>query len=156
MRAFAASQFTLTRFGLWSTAVLVLTLLAATTLAVWLSTRVFFEGASALAIAGIALALWFGATVSRRAPLSLRWDSQRWHLGPADTMGHEPWTGELNVVIDLGPWMLLRFRPDAQSSPDAVRWLPVQRRGFESQWHTLRCAVYSPRPAAGVDAAPDV
>ena len=156
MRAFAASQFTLSRFGLWRVAVLVLTLLAATTLAAWLSTRVFFEGASALAITGIALALWFGVAASRCAPLSLRWDRQRWHLGPADTMGHEPWTGELNVVIDLGLWMLLRFRPDAQSGHDAVRWLPVQRRGFESQWHTLRCAVYSPRPAAGVDAAPDV
>ena len=156
MRAFAASQFTLTRFGLWRAAVLMLTLLATTALAAWLATREFFDATGVLTLAGIALALWFGVAASRRTPLSLRWDSQRWHLGPADTVGHEPWTGELNVVVDLGPWMLLRFRPDAQSNQGALRWLPVQRLGLEAQWHTLRCAVYSPRPAAGVDAAPDV
>jgi hypothetical protein len=41
--------------------------------------------------------------------------------------------------------MLLRFTPDA---PARMTWLPVQRRGLEAQWHALRCAVYSPRPAA--------
>ena len=30
-----------------------------------------------------------------------------------------------------------------------VTWLPVQRRGLESQWHALRCAVYSARSSTG-------
>jgi hypothetical protein len=53
--------------------------------------------------------------------------------------------GNVAVVIDLGPWMLLRFTADA---PPRTTWLPVQRRGLEAQWHALRCAVYSPRPVA--------
>jgi hypothetical protein len=64
--------------------------------------------------------------------------------------------GELQVAIDLGAWMLLHFVPDVGHRACSVSWLPVQRRGLESQWHALRCAVYSPRPAAGVDAEPDV
>ena len=156
MRAFAASQFTLNRFGVWRASVFALALLVALTVAAWLATRP--RGPAALAAAGIAggLILWLVATQWRAAPLSLRWDTQRWHLGPADTAGHEPWAGELNVMIDLGPWMLLRFRPDPSSAERGARWLPVQRRGLEAQWHTLRCAVYSPRPAAGLDAEPDV
>jgi hypothetical protein len=42
--------------------------------------------------------------------------------------------------------MLLNFTPDAAAR---TSWLPVQRLGLETQWHALRCAVYSPRPMAG-------
>jgi len=49
-----------------------------------------------------------------------------------------------------------RPEPSAAASDAAVTWLPVQRRGLQAHWHALRCAVYSPRPDAGVDAAPDV
>ena len=156
MRAFAASQFTLQRFGVWRAAVLAVTLLVVLTIGTWLATRTRVPGV--LVAAGIAAAVivWLCMALLRAAPLSLRWDTQRWHLGPADTAGQEPWAGELNVVIDLGSWMLLRFRPDAANSLRAARWLPVQRGGLEAQWHALRCAVYSPRPAAGLDAEPDV
>ena len=69
---------------------------------------------------------------------SLRWDGQAWHLDAVP--------GDVAVVIDLGPWMLLRF---ASTDFARVTWLPVQRRGIDAQWHALRCAVYSPRPLAG-------
>ena len=160
MRAFAAAQFTLTRFGAWRWAVLALSLLVLLAVGTWLVTQQAMGRAGwlpcALAFAG--LSIWVLAIQPRAAPLSLRWDAQRWHLGPADTAGHEPWTGDLHVAIDLGPWMLLRFKrdPSTAASGPAVTWLPVQRRGLEAHWHALRCAVYSPRPDAGVDTAPDV
>ena len=97
--------------------------------------------------------LGLGASLLSARPVSLRWDEQRWHLGPADSVGHEPVAGTLAVALDLGSWMLLRFQADASGRRAAVAWLPAQRRGLESQWHALRCAVYSPRPAPDADAA---
>ena len=160
MRAFAAAQFTLTRFGVWRAAMFALGALVLMAVGGWLVTQQATGRAAWLpcALGFAALSIWVLAIQARAAPLSLRWDAQRWHLGPADTMGHEPWTGDLHVAIDLGPWMLLRFKRDlsATISSPAVTWLPVQRRGLEAHWHALRCAVYSPRPDAGVDTAPDV
>ena len=53
-------------------------------------------------------------------------------------------TGTLEVAVDLGAFLLLRLVE--QRRP--IVWLPVQRRGVESQWHALRCAAYSPLPLA--------
>jgi hypothetical protein len=158
MRAFAATQFTLTRFGIWRWAVLCLGVLVAMIIGAWFVTQPQRWRAAPVpwALFVIVLTGWLLAVQPRTTPLSLRWDGQRWHVGPADSAGHEPWAGELQVAIDLGAWMLLRFVPDADVHGCAVTWLPVQRRGLAAQWHALRCAVYSPRPAAGVDAAPDV
>lgn len=77
----------------------------------------------------------------------LRWDGQGWWLqrGPA-----APETGCVTVALDLGGWMLLRF--DA-SAPPRRRWLPVDRAGLGGDWHALRCAVYSARPAPGASSA---
>lgn len=114
--------------------------------------------AVACAVAAVLVAV-LGCSLVRLAPFSLRWDGQAWHLGPPASRGNEPAVGELQVAIDLGGWLLLRWRPlpdrSARASP---RWLPVQRRGLEPHWHALRCAVYSPRPALGpaTGAAPDL
>jgi hypothetical protein len=93
-----------------------------------------------------------GASPLRCAGTSLRWDTRQWHLGPASTTGDEPHSGRLAVAIDLGAWMLLRFQPDGAAGKRRSIWLPVQRRGLETQWHALRCAVYSARPAEGHEA----
>ena len=58
-------------------------------------------------------------------------------------------TGTLEVAMDLGAFLLLRF----DSQRRTIAWLPVQRRGIEAQWHGLRCAVYSPPPVAPVTAS---
>ena len=59
-------------------------------------------------------------------------------------------TGTLEVAMDLGGLLLLRLVGQRRTRV----WLPVQRRGLESQWHGLRCAVYSPPPlAAGLPPA---
>jgi hypothetical protein len=158
MRAFAPAQFTLTRFGVWRGAVGALSTLVALAVGSWLVSQQAWERVGWLPCVVLAFvgSIWLLALQPRPAPLSLRWDAQRWHLGPAASVGHEPRVGELRVAIDLGPWMLLRFTPDAGATGAAPTWLPVQRRGLEPHWHALRCAVYSPRPDAGVDAAPDV
>ncbi|MBC8058151.1 MAG: hypothetical protein H7Y61_16380 [Rhizobiales bacterium] len=150
MRAAPACQVSLRRFGLWRGAVLALTALAVASIVAWASTR---EGsvtpmllmASALStLATVAL----GVSLARVSPTGLRWDGRAWHLGPA-TDDTAP--GELTVAIDLGPWMLLRFAPTMTEARARVVWLPVQRRGLEAEWHALRCAVYSPRPAPADD-----
>ena len=158
MRAFAATQFTLTRFGAWRTAVVLLGGLAVLTVGIWVVAQPPGWRVEVLLPAGcgVVLLAWLAVAHVRMSPLSLRWDAQRWHLGPADSAGHEPWVGDVQVAIDLGAWMLLRFKPDVAGKGRAVTWVPVQRRGLEAQWHTLRCALYSPHPGAGKDAAPDV
>jgi hypothetical protein len=60
-------------------------------------------------------------------------------------------TGTLEVSMDLGAFMLLRLVERQRT----IAWLPVQRRGVETQWHALRCAVYSPpRFSRGAPTAP--
>jgi hypothetical protein len=153
MRASPAFQITIVRFGVWRAAVLVLLLAALACLVAWLPGAGAVGAPLRLAVGlpGVAL-MAAGAGLLRCAPTSLRWDTRRWHLGPASTMGDEPASGRLAVAIDLGSWMLLRFEHDASVGRRHSTWLPVQRRGLEGQWHALRCAVYSARPAEGHDA----
>jgi len=154
MRASPAFQITIERFGVWHAVVAALLLAAAGALGAWLMS--IDDGvAPALrvgaAIAGAA-ALALCASLLRRRPTSLRWDTQAWHLGPAASRSDEPSRGRLVVAMDLGGWMLLKFEHDVAQGVPRRSWLPVQRRGLESQWHALRCAVYSARPAEGRDA----
>ena len=129
---------------------------AAATLAAWLrSADASTSGASFVSMGLAGAALVAGAAPLLRCPArSLRWDTAQWHLGPAGTAGDEPHTGRLVVAIDLGGWMLLRFEHDLTRRWRRITWLPVQRRGLESQWHALRCAVYCARPVEGHVAGP--
>jgi hypothetical protein len=99
-----------------------------------------------LGTASLAAAIGLSASLSAVVPLTLRWDGQGWTLGPAASAGNEPWPGEVTVCIDLGNWLLLRFRHRSSGCWPKVTWLPVQRRGQQAQWHALRCALYSTRP----------
>ena len=157
MRAAPALQVSLQRFGVWRGAVWGLAALAFITLAAWVITHerpheplieVGVWVSAALAAAAIAA---LAASTARMPPLDLRWDGRAWHLGP---VRGDRVPGDLSVAIDLGAWMLLRFTASVPARPRVV-WLPLQRWGIESQWHALRCAVYSPRPAPDDDAAED-
>ncbi|MEO8297024.1 MAG: hypothetical protein ABI574_04375 [Burkholderiales bacterium] len=81
----------------------------------------------------------------------LRWDGQCWwwHL-PAQVLDAD--AGQVRVAVDLGGWLLLHFRPDPVSmrrrGTSAGTWLTASHTRYPSEWHLLRCAVYSPRPAA--------
>jgi len=157
MRASPAFQVVLDRFGVWRALVRVAALMGAGVMAAWLVSQPPSMPAvvrACVVIAALAL-LWLGASAARVPPVSVRWDGQLWHLGPPESAGHEPDNGDLRVVLDLGPWMLLRFEPAESTWRVPATWLPAQRRGLEPQWHALRCSVYSPRPQPGSDAAAD-
>jgi hypothetical protein len=148
MRASPAFQVSLRRFSLWRGASAVLAGCAAAAMGLWWHAidheLAWFTKtlAAAAAVGFIALA----ASLLRQRPLSLRWDGQQWHLGPASSIGNEPGSGRLGPAVDLGGWMLLRFDHEPASRRRLPVWIGVQRRGLEREWHALRCAVYSPRP----------
>ncbi len=113
------------------------------------------ERPSDLALLGVAAGslpvLASAAGLLRCFPFTLRWDGQTWRLNDGLVADEQAPAGDLFVAIDLGAWMLLKFdRPPGRFGRQAT-WLPVQCRGLEAQWHAFRCAVYSPRPAAGRD-----
>jgi hypothetical protein len=157
MRASPAFRIRIARYGVWRAAVA--TLLAVTLLAqaAWLAGH---AGQAPLVASVMLAALDFvllgaAAGALRQVPVDLRWDTQRWLLGPgSDATGPHP--GNLTIALDLGAWMLLRFDHDAPPrGRRRTTWLPVQRLGLEAHWHALRCAVYCARPAPGTDAGPN-
>ena len=156
MRTAPPLHVSLNRFGIWRVAVVVLTMLGTLTAAGWLVGQDGLAGvAKGVAMAGVAALLWgIGLSLVRLPACRLSWDGQCWALLDMAAGGTEPIAGDISVAIDLGPWMLLRFRPASASPslPWCAWWLPVQRRGIEPQWHALRCAVYSPRATAAADA----
>ena len=157
MRASPAFQVVLDRFVFWQAAVLVTALAGGFVMLAWLaSEQPSVSVASRSTAAGVALVLLvLGTAAARVPPVSMRWDGQRWHLGLPASAGHEPDSGTMYVAIDLGPWMLLRFEPVESTWRTRATWLPAQRRGLESRWHAMRCAVYSPRRHPDADAATD-
>jgi hypothetical protein len=147
MRAAPPCQFSLQRFGLWQLGVFSVSAAGVASTLTWLVVRDSAFTAHAAVALAIGTLLSIACTVSlMKAPAtSLRWDGRTWHLTDAVS---DSVSGDLIVTIDLGAWMLLRFKPDAATPRARDTWLPVQRRGLEAQWHALRCSVYSPQPAA--------
>ncbi|WP_157263693.1 hypothetical protein [Azohydromonas aeria] len=123
--------------------------------------------AAAVPVLGLALRLelapaWaFGAAAAaalaggawpwrRRAPqaAALAWDGAQWQLwlrGQA-----RPCAGRAQLMIDLGPWLLLRLCPTPSGAPRAARghWLALSRSRHAAHWHALRCALHARPPAA--------
>jgi hypothetical protein len=140
------------RFDRWRAFVAALAALAAATLAAWFGTRLAWgtvaTAVATLASCALAVAIaWHG---SRRAPVRLRWDGFRWHLGPAAAASDQDVAGCSRPIIDLGSWLLVVF--EGSTSAVGRVWLPLQRRGLEGEWHALRCALYAV-PSGGAAAA---
>ncbi len=88
--------------------------------------------------AALAVAVGVGGWVWRHAAapaVALVWDGQCWTADGS--------AGRLAVMIDIGPALLLRLRPEAGGG--AV-WVPVTAREAGPAWHALRAAVYSRPP----------
>ena len=92
-----------------------------------------------------ALAGWHALPV---AAAQLTWGGDRWACSVPDDEGVAPLEGRLEPMIDLGIWMLLRFRSTAQP---LVRWLVVDASRAGAAWHPLRAALF--QPSAGASAA---
>jgi hypothetical protein len=148
MRAAPAFQVSLRRFGVWRLGVLALIALGLCNVSAWVLAR---EQATGLQfwmalLASVVIILALTMSLLRLPPVNLRWDGLSWHLGAPDVRAVDMVAGDVQAVIDLGPWMLLRFAESSSPRRPKTQWLPVQRRGLEGQWHALRCSVYSPRP----------
>jgi hypothetical protein len=148
MRSSPALTFTVERFTFWRLALGVWVLCTAAALFAW---ALLMSAQWGMAVWLVALALtsatgWVAARLSSTGPVLLHWDRQSWRCGPGGSVMPEPASGTLDVTIDLGAWMMLRFTDQRTGKR---RWIAVQRSGLEGQWHALRCAVYSPRPEAG-------
>jgi hypothetical protein len=121
----------------WGVSALVL--LAAAAVVAWFAAA---DGAvpAWLAVAAL-VAIAPALSLLRMPPLRLDWDGSRFRGDGAD--------GVLDIGLDLGPWMLLRWRPAGTSRPWAPRWLPVSARAIgPAGWHALRCALHAPPAAA--------
>jgi hypothetical protein len=113
--------------------------LAAAALAAWATAWMHDAGdGPALAVAAaVAAAVVGGLAFRMHRPVRgrLAWDGQVWTLAGQ--------AGSLQLLIDAGPWLAIRFRP--QGAPrHAARWFIVPRRDAAGAWPALRAAVYCP------------
>lgn len=157
MRAAPPVRISLRRFGIWRAAVTLTAGVGSASVGGWVVVRPEPVGAvltASLVVVGLTI-LWLALRLLHVEPAELRWDGRAWHLGP--TLDRTT-PGEIEVAIDLGAWLLLRFTAAGSVGPTwrrPVRWLPVQRRGLGTSWHALRCALYSPHaPPPGVASPP--
>ncbi|MEO8310562.1 MAG: hypothetical protein ABI520_05265 [Caldimonas sp.] len=147
MRESVFSEVRLRRFDVWRAALAVVAAIAIATLAAWAMAMLDSQSNSGRASV-VALAIVLGAgtaaiavSLARAQPGLLACREGVWTFAPDAGAVR---TGALEVAIDLGAFLLIRLGEGRRASV----WLPVQRRGLESQWHALRCAVYGPPPAA--------
>ena len=157
MRAAPPLEFTVSRFGAWRAALASLAVLGTAAMALWWHSadRPRPPVIGLVALAGALLAAWPLAQSRRLPACTLRWDGQRWHLAvtqrPAHLHGAGLAAGQLAVAVDLGGWLLLRFTAEAAAAMGwrmpRVVWIPLQRRGLESDWQAIRGTLHSPRPA---------
>jgi hypothetical protein len=83
----------------------------------------------------LAAAAW-GWRAGRQPAALLEWNGQEW------SVEREP--AAVEVMLDLGVWQLLRWRPVAGGRP---RWLAVTAREAGPAVHGLRAALYAPQAA---------
>ena len=150
MRSAPAFQLCPQRSVGWLIFVVAIFLLVWGALAAWWLSSLQSASAPSLVFAlSILLSLGCGYglyRVSSRRPGSLRWDGQCWHWGPAGSAGHEPVSGQAQVSLDLGVFLLIYLRPHEGLRSPGV-WLPLERRRHVFDWHLLRCALQShPHP----------
>lgn len=78
---------------------------------------------------------------------TLRWDGQDWVLA-GDVNGRPDQRGDAALMLDFGPWMLVRFLPCAVGTGGlagfgAATWLPLTVAGDLARWAALRGALWN-------------
>jgi hypothetical protein len=92
-------------------------------------------------------AFWLTLRRVDEAGRMLRWDGQDWSL--AFTDGQPDLRGNAALMLDLGPWMLVRFVPAAARGARAARWLVLTSTQDAARWAGLRGALWNWRAARG-------
>ena len=81
--------------------------------------------------------------VARARTAALRWNGQEWSLADNDRSR----IGHAQLMLDLGPWMLVRFRPGNTDGTPAGRssavWLPLRESRDPVRWAALRGALWN-------------
>jgi hypothetical protein len=100
---------------------------------------------AAVAAIVAAPAALLGWRVLPAAAWELHWDAGNWRLRSPGHDGANDLPGEAEPMLDLGVWMLLRFRGEDSSR----RWLVADADRAGRHWSALRAALYLPKaPAA--------
>lgn len=146
MQSASALQVTIRCFGVWNAALGVLFAAVISAVAGWFlawhDEPAVWDGGVLSALALVGLSGVFGLV--RRLPIVLRWDGQRWHVADPHRGWVDAQASDIRVVLDLGGWMLLKYRVGTfPTSRRRSGWIPAQRRGIETQWHALRCALHA-------------
>jgi hypothetical protein len=139
MRAAPAVQALLGPDRGWAVFTRTLVALALAGIAAWAASWWDAQGwATALAAAAAALSGWaIGGPLLTPPQGILRWDGTAWTWQAKGA--HEAQSGTVAVMIDLGPWLLLRFAP---ADAGAV-WLPVAEGACGPAWRALRVALHA-------------
>ena len=146
MRGAPPVQMACGRDARWAAAVALLLATSSATLVGWLAwhaapaDRLLPLLAAAATFGVAALTAW--GRVARQALRPLAWDGRTWMLSGAPC--------GVEVMIDLGGWMLLRVTYPAAGR---VHWLPLGLRSDDAQTHLRRAALHAhggPPPAAPV------
>ena len=105
--------------------------------------------ALALWVAAMAVAaFWLRHRAVGAGERTLRWDGQDWVLA-ADAMGRAEQRGDAALMLDLGPWMLVRFLPHAAAGAGSSVWLPLGVGLDVARWAALRGALWNWRAGRG-------
>ena len=111
----------------------------------------FVQAAIAAWLAAMVVAaFWLARRRSAAGERTLRWDGQDWVLA-GDADGRPDQRGDAALMLDLGPWMLVRFLPHA--GPGSATWLPLTVGLDPARWAALRGALWNWRGGPG-DARP--
>lgn len=151
MGALPEVQVTIRDHSVWRAAALLLTASVIGVLCAWAaqSWRAQNLVTAWLALLLVPAAAGLGASLWRAFPVALKFTGSTWIVWRADRAHEAPVQGHVQVSLDLGAWMLLRFIPVAEATGARPRWLPVHSSSLAPQWHALRCALYTSRPSAG-------
>jgi hypothetical protein len=156
MRQSVFFELRLRRFGVWQGAVWLVAGAAISAMAAWAVAMFDSQPPSGRALVVAVAAVLSLATIGLAFSLSrvegglLTCRDGVWVFA-TDTGASR--SGTLEVAMDLGSFLLLRLVERRRT----IVWLPVQRGGAQTQWHALRCAVYSPPPlATGAPTGPAV
>ena len=108
------------------------------------------QAALAAWVAAMAVAaFWLHQRAAAAREHTLRWDGQDWVLA-ADSR-HPEERGDASLMLDIGPWMLVRFLPYAGLG--SATWLPLTVGLDLARWAALRGALWNWRSQRG-DARP--
>ena len=107
----------------------------------------FVQAAIAIWLAAMVVAaFWLARRRSAAGERTLRWDGLDWVLA-GDAGGRPDQRGDAALMLDLGPWMLVRFLPHAGLG--SATWLPLTVGRDLARWAALRGALWNWRGSPG-------